>query len=53
MVCDLWVVLRGEIVEDYPEDARGHSCLRALDPRGMRPEATVSCGDYRVPAQGK
>jgi hypothetical protein len=21
------VVLRGEIVEDYPEDARGHSCL--------------------------
>ena len=21
------VVLRGEIIEDYPEDARGHSCL--------------------------
>ena len=21
------VVLRGEIVEDYPEDVRGHSCL--------------------------
>jgi hypothetical protein len=20
-------VLRGEIIEDYPEDARGHSCL--------------------------
>ncbi len=21
------VVLRGEIIEDYPEDARGHNCL--------------------------
>ena len=21
------VVLRGEIIEDYPEDPRGHSCL--------------------------
>jgi hypothetical protein len=21
------VVLRGEIIEDYPEDVRGHSCL--------------------------
>ena len=21
------VVLKGEIIEDYPEDARGHSCL--------------------------
>jgi hypothetical protein len=21
------VVLQGEIIEDYPEDARGHSCL--------------------------
>ncbi|MCU1236766.1 MAG: hypothetical protein JWP63_4733, partial [Candidatus Solibacter sp.] len=21
------VVMRGEIIEDYPEDARGHSCL--------------------------
>ncbi len=20
-------VLRGEVIEDYPEDARGHSCL--------------------------
>ena len=23
------VIMRGEIVEDYPEDARGHSCLLA------------------------
>ena len=21
------VILRGELIEDYPEDARGHSCL--------------------------
>jgi len=21
------VVLQGEVIEDYPEDARGHSCL--------------------------
>ncbi|GMR20121.1 MAG: hypothetical protein BMS9Abin36_0716 [Gammaproteobacteria bacterium] len=25
---DVWKVLEeGEIIEDYPEDARGHSCL--------------------------
>ena len=23
------VILHGEIIEDYPEDARGHSCLIA------------------------
>ncbi len=23
------VVLRGDVIEDYPEDARGHSCLIA------------------------
>ena len=21
------VIMRGELIEDYPEDARGHSCL--------------------------
>lgn len=29
------VVLRGEIIEDYPEDVRGHSCLMlGYDPEG-------------------
>lgn len=22
-----WVVLHGDVIENYPEDARGHSCL--------------------------
>ncbi len=42
------VVERGELVEDYPEDVRGHSCLIL----GYRPDGTpihVVCspkGDY-------
>lgn len=28
------VVLHGDILEDYPEDVRGHSCLLMGTPRG-------------------
>ena len=28
------VVKDGEVIEDYPEDARGHSCLLLHAPRG-------------------
>ena len=28
------VVRDGEVIEDYPEDARGHSCLMLHTPRG-------------------
>lgn len=31
------VVLQGEIIEDYPEDPRGHSCLMLGFPRNKRP----------------
>ena len=31
------VVMRGEIIEDYPEDARGHSCLLLGRDTGGRP----------------
>jgi hypothetical protein len=30
------VVLHGDVIEDYPEDARGHSCLMAGPFRGGR-----------------
>ena len=28
------VVLQGEVIEDYPEDVRGHSCLMFAAPEG-------------------
>jgi hypothetical protein len=28
------VVLEGDLIEDYPDDARGHSCLLLGTPRG-------------------
>jgi len=32
------VIFEGEIIEDYPEDVRGHSCLMlAFPPMGNRP----------------
>ncbi len=32
-----FVVLNGEIIEDYPEDKRGHSCLTFGMPHNKRP----------------
>jgi hypothetical protein len=31
------VIAAGELIEDYPEDARGHSCLLLGFPDGRRP----------------
>jgi len=31
------VISEGEIIEDYPEDARGHSCLMLGHGQGQRP----------------
>lgn len=28
------VLIQGEVIEDYPEDARGHSCLMLASPEG-------------------
>ena len=35
------VVLNGEIIEDYPEDKRGHSCLMFAIPGNKRPVHVV------------
>jgi len=35
------VVFKGEIIEDYPEDKRGHSCLMFAVPEGKRPVHVV------------
>ena len=35
------VVERGEVIEDYPEDARGHSCLMLGRGTGGRPVHVV------------
>jgi len=35
------VVLKGDIIEDYPEDRRGHSCLMFAIPHGKRPVHVV------------
>jgi hypothetical protein len=35
------VVLNGEIIEDYPEDKRGHSCLMFGIPESSRPVHVV------------
>jgi hypothetical protein len=35
------VVFHGEIIEDYPEDKRGHSCLVCAAPEGRRPVHVV------------
>jgi len=32
-----YVVLHGEIIEDYPKDKRGHSCLMFGTPNSNRP----------------
>ena len=32
-----YVVFNGEIIEDYPEDKRGHSCLMLGMPNNRRP----------------
>ena len=42
------VVLRGEMIEDYPEDARGHSCLMLGTGEEGRPVHVVCApkGDY-------
>ena len=42
------VVLRGEMIEDYPEDARGHSCLMLGMGESGRPVHVVCApkGDY-------
>jgi hypothetical protein len=31
------VIMTGEVIEDYPEDARGHSCLILGSVQGARP----------------
>ncbi|MDI6891355.1 MAG: DUF4258 domain-containing protein [Thermodesulfovibrionales bacterium] len=36
-----YVVLHGEIIEDYPEDKRGHSCLMFGMPNNKRPVHVV------------
>jgi hypothetical protein len=36
------VVLDGDIVEDYPDDVRGHSCLLAGTPRGRHVHVVCS-----------
>ena len=35
------VILNGEIIEDYPEDKRGHSCLMFGLPNNKRPAHVV------------
>jgi hypothetical protein len=35
------VVLSGEVIEDYPEDVRGHSCLMLGDGHDARPVHVV------------
>jgi len=35
------VVFSGKIIEDYPEDKRGHSCLIFATPEGHRPVHVV------------
>lgn len=35
------VVTHGEIIESYPEDKRGHSCLMFAEPEGHRPVHVV------------
>jgi hypothetical protein len=35
------VIEKGEVVEDYPEDARGHSCLLLGDDENSRPVHVV------------
>lgn len=35
------VVIHGEIIESYPEDKRGHSCLMFAAPAGQRPVHVV------------
>ncbi len=35
------VIFNGEIIEDYPEDKRGHSCLMFETPYGKRPVHVV------------
>ena len=48
------VVMTGELVEDYLNDSRGHSCLiggwrhRTGDSCGMFPESRVFGCDYRL-----
>jgi len=36
-----YVVFNGEIIEDYPEDKRGHSCLMFGMPNSRRPVHVV------------
>jgi len=36
-----YVVFNGEIIEDYPEDKRGHSCLMLGIPNNRRPVHVV------------
>ena len=36
-----YVVFNGEIIEDYPEDKRGHSCLIFGIPNSRRPVHVV------------
>lgn len=36
-----YVVFSGEIIEDYPEDKRGHSCLMFGMPNSRRPVHVV------------
>lgn len=44
------VVFNGEMIEDYPEDKRGHSCLLSGMPGGRRPVHVVCSpkDDYLV-----
>lgn len=37
------VLLTGDIVEDYPEDARGRSCLMLGQPQGIPVHMVVGC----------
>ena len=39
------IVEHGELIEDYPEDARGHSCLRRIFLRGTSGSKTTARGE--------
>jgi hypothetical protein len=42
------VVLRGEAIEDYAEDIRGHSCLMLASPEGRAVHVVCSPKDEYV-----
>jgi len=42
------VIFKGEIIEDYPEDVRGHSCLMLGFSHKGRPIHVVCCSKGRL-----